>query len=730
MGGDRRARNVPLLTAIAGTVVAVALAFVHHALEGGLPGMAALDGFSIDARFRLRGARPVASDRIVIVALDDETRNQAPEVFQTRRGYAKLFDALTEYAPKAVAVDLFFGSREQILSPELADRVRQTAETVQGSTDPKDGLILAVADELRGDDVLAEAMARNRRLVLGAFFVQGNAPTAREPDGLAKARHGEVADGGGGGALRPMRAGVVHFSLPMFSKHALGAGAVNTFRDDDGVTRRVPLSVEHGGRHYMSLGLAMALIERGAESRYIAGSAKLQAGDLELPLSRGASLTLDVLGRDRIPRISAAAVLAKTAPRDALAGKLVFLGHTFSASDKVMTPLDPIADGVELHATLTENILTGHILTGTGWLVTVVATALLGLIVCAAQLRRIRRRAYVPPLIALGSLVIYIAICIAMFSRGTVLPIAVPVVFTVGVLLAATVGGLATEGREKAQLRSVFSQYVSRPVVDRILADPAKAKLGGERKELTVLFSDIRGFSNFAEGMTPEDLAAFLHEYLTPMTDLVLASGGTLDKYIGDAIMAVWGAPVDLPDHAARACDVALKMQEALVEMNRAWATQGKPQVAIGIGLNTGAMAVGNMGSTARFEYTVLGDQVNLGSRLEALTKEYGVGILVGEATARAAGDAFLFREIDLVRVKGRAGAAPVFELVGRAGRADPAFARALALYRKREFVEAKQVFGTLDGDPAAAIMAKRCEVLVTEPPPADWDGVYEQRSK
>jgi adenylate cyclase len=185
-----------------------------------------------------------------------------------------------------------------------------------------------------------------------------------------------------------------------------------------------------------------------------------------------------------------------------------------------------------------------------------------------------------------------------------------------------------------------------------------------------------------------------------------------------------------MTDHAARACEVALRMQDALGALNAAWQKRGRPHVAIGIGLNTGTMAVGNMGSTARFEYTVLGDQVNLGSRLEALTKEYGVGILVGEATARAAGDGFQFREIDLVRVKGRAGAAPVFELVGRAGRTDPTFARALALYRKRAFDEARQLFAGLDEDPAAAIMAKRCEVLAAEPPPADWDGVYEQRSK
>jgi len=320
-----------------------------------------------------------------------------------------------------------------------------------------------------------------------------------------------------------------------------------------------------------------------------------------------------------------------------------------------------------------------------------------------------------------------------VFLRGTVVAIAAPVLATSLVVIAATIGGLATEGREKAHLRAVFSQYVSRSVVDRILADPAKARLGGERKELTVLFSDIRGFSQLAEGLRPEVLAIFLQEYLTPMTELVLDSGGTLDKYIGDAVMAIWSAPIDFPDHAARACDVALAMQKALVALNRKWVVEGRPEIAIGIGINTGQMAVGNMGSAARFDYTVLGDQVNLASRLEGLTKEYGIGILVGEATMRAAGDRFVFREIDLVRVKGRAGAAPVYELCGRRGDATAsltAFADALAAYRRRDFEAARSAFAAIERDPAARIMADRCSVLSAAPPPGDWDGVYEQRSK
>ena len=451
-----------------------------------------------------------------------------------------------------------------------------------------------------------------------------------------------------------------------------------------------------------------------------------------MPVGAGASITLDVLGKGQIPNISAADVLSGKAPAASLKNKLVFVGMTYAAFDKLQTPHDQIANGVDLHATLAENFLSGRILGQAGPLTTLLAGLLLCGFVIAAQLRPVRRRAWIPPLIAAAAIAAFLAIAQVMFVAGTLLAVAAPIAMAFVVLAAATVGGLATEGREKAHLRSMFSRYVSRSVVDRLIADPARARLGGERKVLTVLFSDIRGFSAFSEGMGPEELSHFIGEYLTPMTELVLDSGGTLDKYIGDAVMAIWSAPIDLPDHAARACDVALKMQEALVDLNKRWKTQGKPEIAIGVGINTGPMSVGNMGTASRFDYTVLGDQVNLGARLEGLTKEYGVDVLVGEATATAAEGTFVFREVDLVRVKGRAGAAPVFELVGRAGtKVDPRFAAALGAYRRRDFAAASVDFEALAAtDRTAQIFAARCAALAAEPPPPDWDGVYDQKNK
>jgi adenylate cyclase len=739
------ARNVPLVVAIVATAGALVLLAIHLWLAA-LPGLGAFEGLTIDARFKARGPRPPASDRVVIVGIDDATRAKYPELMQTRRGYAALVRALAKYDVKVIAFDMFFATPEVILPPALAAKVQAADAERKAASPPADdepnaalvrslsALIALVAEELRGDDQLAAAIKESRRVFLGAFFREGTGGAGVEPPLLATARHGETVDTQRGGSRRPVHASAVDFTLDKIAAGAIGAGAINDFRDDDGVRRRMPLAIEYGGHEYMSLGLAVALYDLGQPrgTSYVVGAPTMEAGGRTLPVTYAASLSLDVLGKGELPRVSAGDVLAGTAPQSALAGKLAFVGLTFATYDKVSTALDPAADGIELHATVAENVLSGRLMRLAGPLATFVAALLLCAIVIGAQLRRIRRRAWVPPLVALAAIVGYVVIAQLAFGRGTILTVGAPIAAAATVLVAASIGGLATEGREKAHLRAMFSRYVSRTVVDRILADPARAKLGGERKELTVLFSDIRGFSAFAEGMGPEALASFLGEYLTPMTDLVLESGGTLDKYIGDAVMALWAAPVDLPDHAARACEVALRMQEELVGLNRRWKIAGKPEIAIGIGINTGAMAVGNMGTAARFDYTVLGDQVNLGSRLEALTKEYGVDILVGEGTRAAAGDGFVFREIDMVRVKGRAGAAPVYELVGRAGtaRVDARFGDALAAYRKRDFAAARTAFAALADDPAAETMAARCAILAAAPPPDDWDGVYDQRSK
>jgi adenylate cyclase len=743
---------VPLVAAAIAAAAALFVLGVHTELRA-IPGLGRLEAITVDARFRWRGPRAPASDRVVIVGIDDATRRAMPELNQTRHGWARLLRAIAAQGPKVIALDAYFSSPEVILPDALAARVRDASAGLAGAPDlaatsppvaAARDVLADVVHELDGDADVAAAVREAGRVYLGANFWLGlpSAGTAPpEPPGLARARHGEVI-GGGGGPRAPAPAYAVEFTMPSIAEGAAGAGAINTFRDDDGVVRRLPLVLGLGPHHYMSLGLAAALVELDApgQTQYVAGDDHLIAAGRSIPLGASATVSLDFLGRGRIPRYSASDVVAGTLPPGALAGKLVFVGITFASYDKVATPLDQTADGVEMHATLAENILTSHYLRTAGNGTTYLVALALFAVVVAAQHRRIRRRPWLPAVIAALAIGVWIAIAVAVFAGSSlVLPIAAPAVLAAVVALVGLVAAVTTEGAEKRQLRAAFSRYVARSVVERIVADPSLARLGGERRELTVLFSDIRGFSRLAESLPPEGLAEFLSEYLTPMTDLVLASEGTLDKYIGDAVMALWGAPAPLADHAARACTCALAMQARLAELNLAWGRLGLPEVAIGIGINSGPMSVGNMGSKDRFDYTAIGDAVNLGARLEGLTKEYGVDILLGADTAAAIEPArgFLVRELDLVRVKGRAGAAPVFELIGRAD--DPAaaarrdlaaWARALALYRTRDFRGAAVAFAAMTGDPAATVLADRARALAADPPGADWDGVYDQRSK
>jgi adenylate cyclase len=293
--------------------------------------------------------------------------------------------------------------------------------------------------------------------------------------------------------------------------------------------------------------------------------------------------------------------------------------------------------------------------------------------------------------------------------------------------------------KDKRWLRQAFSRYVSNSLVEIIINHPEQLRLGGEEVEVTVLFSDIAGFTGISEGLTPENLIRLLNEYFSGMTDIILNSNGTVDKYIGDAIMAFWGAPLPLAGHAEKACRAALAMQIAIRPLQESWQKRGLPPMQARLGLHTGQAVVGNVGSKDRFNYTVMGDAVNLASRLEGVNKIYGTHIIVSEATYQQAGPDFLFRELDLVRVKGRVQPVVIYELLGRKAEGDNFpwlhdFSAAIESYRRRQWEAASKLFQEVlarrPGDPPSLCFQKRLEYFQQHPPQPDWGGVYTLDSK
>lgn len=288
----------------------------------------------------------------------------------------------------------------------------------------------------------------------------------------------------------------------------------------------------------------------------------------------------------------------------------------------------------------------------------------------------------------------------------------------------------------------MFEHYMSPEVVDKLIAKPEMLRLGGEKKELTVLFSDVQGFTTISERLKPEQLVDLLNVYLGAMTELIMKSGGTLDKYEGDAIMAFWGAPVDQPDNAKRACFTAIDMQKKLSQMREVWKKEGKPELITRIGLNTGEMIVGNMGSAERFDYTVMGDAVNLGSRLEGANKQYGTNIMIGEMTYLRAKDYIITRELDKITVKGKLLPVKVYELIAKKEDGISKemeellnlYNEGLKAYTERRWNDGILLFSKAleikpDDGPSKTYL-ERCQNYLNNPPPDDWDGVYVMKTK
>ena len=440
-------------------------------------------------------------------------------------------------------------------------------------------------------------------------------------------------------------------------------------------------------------------------------------------------------------------------------GKIALIGPAADPESKDMFPVS-IADpnnpdknlmyGVEIHANALQTLIhQNFIVRPYLWfevLYTFVFSLLSFLVVSALKHMKIKFEFLleIVALLFVGAEV-YAIIFLSDFAfsvHNTLIPVVPPIAAVFANYVGSAVYQYLTERKQKVMIKGMFSQYLNPHVVNELIAHPEKMRLGGERRELTVLFSDIAGFTTFSEKLPPEELVLVLNEYLSAMTEIVFNNDGTLDKYEGDAVMAFWGAPIELDNSALHACTAALEMQERLVHIREKWSAEGKPNVHVRIGLNTGEMVVGNMGGTGKFDYTVIGDSVNLGSRLEGANKQYGTYIMASERTQELVKEYFVFRELDLLVVKGKTKPIKVFELIGRRNdsvrpqkiSAIERYAIGLDLYRQKKFVEAIEKFTEAlslePDDQPSRLYIERSQLYLTNPPPEEWNGVFILKTK
>jgi adenylate cyclase len=625
-----------------------------------------------DLRFQYRGAEKPHGN-IVIVKIDEESIRELGRWPWSREHWAKLIKRLTEWGVKVIGIDAIFAEKEpQSLPVKLRSQKAKEIPLLEG------------------------------------LYMRSN--------------------------------------IALISEKAKALGFFNVAPDVDGTVRRVPLAMRFHGDTYPSLALQALREYRGVPQPFLKGAdygaEGIQLGKAHIPFLvnyRG--------GRNTFPGYSFSEVISEKSeerpPKEDFREKIVLVGATaIGIYDARVTPFDIGLPGVEIHATVIDNILRRDFILRPDWIwgidipVIILMALIPGLFVS---------RLIIPTLsplrgasISVGFLFIYIiANWYFLVNQKIWINLIYPVLPAfLGVFVAVTVYQYVAEEREKRKIRGAFQFYVSPGVVNEILRDPGKLKLGGERKVLTVLFSDIRDFTPLSENLSPDTLAKLLNLYLTPMTDVVFKYQGTLDKYMGDAIMAIFGAPLPQNDHAEKACHTALDMAEALKDLQKSWEIDGLPEISIGIGINTGPMSVGNMGSNMLFDYTVVGDQVNLGSRIEKLNREYDTNIIISEFTHQHIKDIFVCRELDIVRVRGRKEPVRIFELLDRE---EPfhqwpafrtSFERGLDAYRSKQWDEGIREFEEAltirSDDGPAKLYLRRCRLFQKKSPSPKWDGIYE----
>ncbi len=664
-----------------------------------------------DQNFQRRGPLSVEETDIAIVAVDENTADSLKFPFN-RKLYAEVIRKLNKLGARLIVFDIQFSS---------------------------DGLFP------ESDSIFYAAIEEAKNVVLVGKIDLKYHTGIRDP----------IAE------IKPPTQKVSPPGTPM--------GIADELVDPDGVTRRYTLfSIDKGRKElYLSLGLKSLGVDRGFGDMVpkMGRTENFQYGNLSIPRLQGNSTLLNYYGpagtfptysfidvirgeydfddllsemsEEEIELLKASGMMEDIFSESPFTDKIVLIGASAAdLQDNKFTPFfsntyNRLTPGVEVHANAIQMFADANYLEATSiwwsWLGAVIVSILMYLIVRSFSQ-------------FLGIITLFVII-VAIFSLSLFLFIKQGIwIREMPIMLAAFLGyptnliyQFVQSQKEKAMIRGMFSQYVPKKVTDALIGNPDLMVLGGEKRRMSVLFTDVAGFTSVCEKLTPEEVAQLLNDYLSPLTEVILENDGIIDKYEGDLIMAEFGAPLWFEDHATKCCLAALRMQKKLAELRKQWHEEGRPELYSRVGVNSGDMIIGNMGSKQVFDYTVMGDAVNLSSRLEGANKNYGTTILIGQGTYDDVKDIFVTRPLDLILVKGKSEPVDVYELLAENEkelsenkiRSLNYFAEGLALYRARKFIEAKEYFGNAlnveAGDNPSKVYIERCDNFIANPPPEDW---------
>lgn len=740
---------------IIGLVVVVV--FLVHTVElWGLrmPILDQLESIIYDTRLRL--TMPQTMDpRIVILDIDEKSIAEKEQGGEGRWPWPrdrlgllldKLFD---QYQVAIVGFDVMFPERDE----SSGIRVLERLERHELRDNPQFRSVLAkIRPQLAYDEIFAHKM-KGRPVVLGYTFAKDDpAQVTRRgllPDPVLRKQ------AFAGRPIYPEHYTGYTANLEQLQNSSTSAGHINPVTDTDGIIRRVPMLAEYDGNYYEPLSLAMVRVllgsppvrpivpDAGFASKDYPGLEWLQVGSLKIPVDDTASALVPYRGdRNSFRYLSIVDVLNDDVDAAVLKGKIVLVGTTAPGLlDMRATPVNPVYPGVEIHANLISGMLEETIKLQPPY---VVAAELLLLLVSGLAMALLLP--FLPPLTStLTTLLVLVAVLatnVLVFRHGNlVLPLASGVLMILVLFTLNMMYGFFIEAHGKRQITGLFGQYVPPELVDEMARNPEKFNMAPRAQELSVLFSDVRGFTSISEALAPDELSHYINEYLTNMSLVIREQHrGTLDKYIGDAIMAFWGAPVADAQHARNAVLAALAMQRAARTLNEKFKARSWPTFKIGIGINSGVMRVGDMGSKIRKAYTVMGDAVNIASRLEGITKQYGADIIIGDGTRKLL-TGFVLREVDRVRVKGKDEPVAIHEPWGLEGQVDQIkldeiklWNHALNLYRSQDWDRAElQLLNLQKLAPGAEIYGvfiERIAEFRNHPPLPGWDGAWTFETK